>query len=81
MEVHERGEILDGEGNNLTYSYMNIILRKDDSFFWARTFVRLGSPINIDTLGRCLFRSGIFGPSIPQTAPWVLRIPYRWTAT
>lgn len=50
MEVYEQGEIWDGEGDNLTYCYTNVILRNGDTFYSARTSVRLGAAINIEEL-------------------------------
>lgn len=50
MEIYERGEIWDGEGDNLTYCYTNVILRNGNNFFSARTSVRLGEAINIEEL-------------------------------
>jgi serine/threonine protein kinase len=52
MEIHELGEVWNGEADDLIYSYTNVILRKGDTFFSSRTFIRLGSKsaINIDEL-------------------------------
>jgi hypothetical protein len=50
MGVYNIGEIWDGDGDDLAYLYTKVILRKGDSFFHARTFLRLGSAINFDEL-------------------------------
>jgi serine/threonine protein kinase len=50
MEIYEKGEIWDGDIDNLSYSYTKVILRKGDAFFYARTNTRLTSPVNIEEL-------------------------------
>jgi serine/threonine protein kinase len=50
MEIYEKGEIWDGEDDNLAFSYTKVILRKGDAFSYARTYVRLTSPINVEEL-------------------------------
>ena len=50
MEIYEKGEVWDGDGVNLTFSYTKVILRKGDAFFYARKDGRLTSPINVGKL-------------------------------
>jgi serine/threonine protein kinase len=51
MQIYNMGEIWDGvNGDDLTYLYTKVILRKGNSFFYARTSQRLGSAIKVDEL-------------------------------
>ena len=50
MEIYEKGEIWEEEGDGLTFSYTKVILRSGDAFFQARTNLRLTSAINANEL-------------------------------
>src|SRR5271170_2135920 len=50
MKIYDKGELWDGDRDDLTYLYTKVILRKGDAFFYARTSQRLGSAIKIDEL-------------------------------
>jgi hypothetical protein len=50
MEIYDKGEIWDGDGDDFAYSYPKVILSKGDTFYHARTSQGLGSALNIDEL-------------------------------
>lgn len=50
MEVYDTGEIWEVDGDDLTYSYTKVILKKGDTFYYAMTSQRLGLAINIEEL-------------------------------
>jgi serine/threonine protein kinase len=50
MQIYQKGECWEEKGHDLTFSYTKVILKHGDDFFYARTNLRLLSPIDVSEL-------------------------------